>query len=61
MALGADAGAMLLAKYQKKMQVLATQKEKRKLSRGLTRGSTMLQTIDHGSIADANRLALMRL
>jgi hypothetical protein len=59
-----DTGVTLLATYQKKFRVLATQKEKRKLSRGLASGSTLLKTIDHGSVdsvADANRMALMVL
>ena len=61
---GVDTEVALLATYQKKLRVLATQKEKRKLSRGLASGSTLLKTIDHGSVdsvADANRMALMVL
>jgi hypothetical protein len=58
---GADTGVALLAKYQKKLQVLSTQKEKRKLSLGLMRGSSMMQAVDNGLVVDANMLALMDL
>lgn len=61
---GVDTEVALLATYQKKLRVLATQKEKRKLSRGLTSASGLFRTVDHesvDSVADANRMALMSL
>lgn len=63
-ACGVGTELALLATYQKKLRVLATQKEKRKLSRGLTSANRLLRTVDHesvASVADANRLALMVL
>ena len=63
-ACGVGTEVALLATYQKKLRVLAAQKERRKLVRGLTSANRLLQTVDHGSVdsvAVTNRLVLMSL
>ena len=56
-----DKGTMLLVKYQKKVEVLAMQKDKRKLFRGLNRETGMMKAVDFESMAKENRSALLGL
>ena len=52
---------MLLVKYQKKVEVLAMQKDKRKLFRGFNRETGMMKAVDFESMAQENRSALLGL